>query len=106
MLYEVITLLEVHHVVIAQRPDEPVHELLGGEVADRAARIALADVPGDGVHQVGLAEADAGIEEQRVERRDIGFRDPARRRPGELVGLADDERIEGEAAVERSYNFV
>ena len=61
-------LLEGHGVLVAQRADELVHELFGRQVDDPAARLALADVPGDGVHQVGLAEPDAAIEEQRVER--------------------------------------
>ncbi len=53
------------------------------------------------MHQVGLAEADAAIEEQRVERDARRLGDAARRGVGELVRLADDETLEGEAAVER-----
>ena len=54
------------------------------------------------MHQVGLAEPDAAIKEQRVERaepdgRDGGLGDAPGGGMGELVRLADDEMIEGEA---------
>ena len=57
------------------------------------------------MHQMGLAEPDPAIEEQRVERHrahraGAGLGDPPRRGMGELVGLADDEILEGEARVE------
>ena len=63
-------------------------------------------MPGDRVHQMGLAEADAAIEEKRVERHrlfraDAGFGDPPGGGMGQFVGLADDEILEGEARVER-----
>ena len=64
--------------------------------------IALADRPGDGVHQVGLAQADAAIEEQRVEARaGRAFRHAAGAGMGEFVRLADDEGVEGEARLQR-----
>src|SRR5258708_21984722 len=64
------------------------------------------DGPGDGLHQRGLAGPDTAIEEERVERHravgaDRGFGDAPRRRMRQLVGLADDEILEGEARVER-----
>ena len=98
-------LLEAVHVLEAQRRDEAVHELLGGEVEDARLGIVLAHLPGDRVHQVGLAEADAAVEEERVEGDgaafDDAFRHPAGSGVRELVGLADDEIVEGAAAVER-----
>ena len=98
--------LEIHRIVLAQRPDEPVHELLGRKVDDGALGIALADVPGDGVHEVGLAEPDAAIEEKRVEGRRLSFGDAPRRGIGELVGLADDEAVEGAARIERRADLL
>ena len=97
-------LLELHRRLAADRGDEAVHELLGRHVGDRD-RVALApgQLQADRVHQVGLAEADAAIEEQRVEaraRRALG--DAAGAGIGELVRLADDEGVEGEALVERA----
>ena len=59
------------------------------------------------MHQMGLAEPDTAIQEQRVEavaRRPLG--DPARAGIGEFVGLADHERVEGEARVERQFRAV
>jgi hypothetical protein len=94
--------LELHGVVRAQRRDEAVHELLGRHVGDGEVRGLLAQRPGDGVHQVRLAQPHAAIEEERVE---AGLRRALRHAAGagmgELVGLADDEGVEGEALVER-----
>src|SRR3546814_7061499 len=58
--------LERHRVPEAQGTDELVHELLGGHVQHAALRMVLPQVPGDGVHQMGLAQADARSEERRV----------------------------------------
>ena len=46
--------------------DELVGELLAGGVDDALARELRRDRVPDGVHQVGLAEADAAVQEQRV----------------------------------------
>ena len=54
------------------------------------------------MHQMGLAEPDAAIEEQRIEagaRRLLG--DPASAGIGEFVRLADHESIECEARIDR-----
>ena len=99
-------LLEVHRRLEAQCADELVHELLGREVDDLALAGMPANVPGHGMHQMGLAEADPAIEKQRVERHRVkrggaGFGDASRGGVSELVGLADDEILESEARVER-----
>ena len=99
-------LLEVHCRAEPQRPNELVHEFLGRQVDHLAARGVHADMPGDGMHQMGLAEADAAIEEERVERHGMnragaGLGDPPGGRMRQLVGLADDEVLEGETRVER-----
>ena len=60
--------LEVHRRAEAQGPDELVHEFFGGQIDDLAARRLHADMPGDRMHQMRLAEPDAAIEEERVER--------------------------------------
>lgn len=51
--------------------DEMVHEVVSGQVDDVASRLRRAGRPGDGVEQVGLAQADArmdidGVEAHRV----------------------------------------
>ena len=48
----------------------------------------------DRLQEVGLAEADAAVDEQRVPARRGRVGDHARRRVGELVGRADDELVE------------
>ncbi len=57
------------------------------------------------MHQMGLAEADSAIKEERVERHrahraGAGFGDPPGRGMGQLVGLADYKILEGEARIE------
>ena len=82
---------------MAHRLNEQRHELLGRQVGDPTLRLGFADVPGDGVHQVGLAQTHTAVEEQRVEG-DLGALGHA---PGggvgEFVGLADHEVLEAEA---------
>src|SRR3954469_23137865 len=63
-------------------------------------------MPCDRMHQMGLAETDPAVEEERVERDRVigsgaGLRDPAGGGVSQLVWLAGDEVFEGEARVER-----
>ena len=58
------------------------------------------------MHQMGLAEADAAIEEQRVEGHGARLGDALGGGMGELVGLADDEILEGEARIERRAHIL
>ncbi len=55
---------------------------------------------GDRVHEVGLAEADTPIEEERIEGDRTALGNPAGSGMGELVRLADHEIVKGEARVE------
>src|SRR5207248_9001388 len=91
---------EAGHLVIAQRVDHLVGELLAGDVADGRLRLALLDLMPDGLHEVGLAHADAAIEEERV----IGLRWPLRdglaRCVRKLISAADDESVEGVARIQ------
>ena len=62
------------------------------------------DRPGDGVHQMRLAQAHAAIEEERIEaRKGRPLRHPARAGMGEFVGLADHEGVEGETPLKRRH---
>ena len=61
---------------------------------------AAQDLVRDRVHQVGLAEAHAAVEEERVVGAGGGLGDRARGGVGELVGGADDEGVEGEARIQ------
>jgi hypothetical protein len=93
-------LLEVDGGLFAERADEAVHELLRRHVDHRARGLALADVPGDGVHQMGLAQPDAAVQEQRVERHRGRLGDAPGGGVGELVGFADHETIELVAVIQ------
>ena len=55
----------------------------------------------DGVHQVGLAEADTAVKKQRVEADRAAFGHAAGGGMGKLVRFADDEAVECEAGVQR-----
>ena len=87
---ERLVLVGAHHVG---------HVGLGVDVADPGAGFAREDVVADRLDQVGLAEADAAVDEQRV----VGGRmvgDLHAGGAGELVGLAGDEGRERERRVE------
>ena len=94
-------LLEGHHVLVAKGANELVHEFLGREIDDLALGVARADVPGDGVHQVGLAKPDTAVNEQRIEGHGLGIGGPPGRGVSQLVGLADNEIVEREPWIER-----
>ena len=70
------------------------------DVANPRVRPLLGKMIADGMHQVGLAQADAAVDEKRVvgNARVLGDLDGSG--AGELVGLAGDEAVEGEPAVE------
>ncbi len=60
-----------------QRRDEAVHEAFGGEVQHLAVAVGVAG-PGDRLQQMRLAEADAGMDVERIEHHEVAA---ARRRP-------------------------
>ena len=94
-------LLEGQGVLGLQRVDEAVHEAVGGEVDHPAA--GLAGGVADAVQQVGLPQADAGVEVQRIVERALAVV------AGDAVGggmrqgvrTAEKEVREGQAGVER-----
>ena len=97
-------LLEGQRVLAAQRFDELIAEALGREIEHlRVGRPAL-HLPGDGVQQMRLAEADRGVDVERIEAGSF-----AERRFGDLrctgvrhaVRRADDEAVERVARIER-----
>jgi hypothetical protein len=72
-------------------------------VADDLFRVLRHDGIADGVDQVSLAEAGAAIDEQRV----VGTARVVRHLhgggPGQVVGLADDQVVEGEGRKEPGF---
>ena len=93
--------LESNGILGPERSHELKHELLRREVDDPLARLALLDMQGNGMHQMRLAQADAAVEEKRVEGNALSLRHPACRGIGQLVRLADNEIVECEAWIER-----
>ena len=96
-------LLEGERGLRAQRRDEAVHELLGGEIEHLALAGGIAG-PGDGLQQMGLAEADAGMDVERIEHHRVAAPGGGHLLGGglrERVGAADHEGVEGQAGVER-----
>ena len=61
-----ISVPKVLHLLLADGVDEVVGELLAGRIQDPLAGELGCDRVADGVHQVGLAQADAAVQEERV----------------------------------------
>ena len=87
----------------AERRYKAVHELLGREVEYLALACCISR-PGDSLQKVRLAEADAGMNIQRIEHHGVAAlraRDLFRRGMRERIRAADDEKVEGQAWVKR-----
>ncbi len=91
---------ECGHLVVAQRVDHVIGELLAGDVADGGLGLAPLHLMPDGLHEMGFAHAHAAIQEQRV----VGFGGTLGHGlaggVGELVAAADDEGVEGVAGIQ------
>ena len=85
-----------------ERAGETVHEFFGGEI-DHAPPLCRCGM-GDRLQQMRFAEADRGVDVERVEAHGLAGRgagDVLRRGIGELVRAADDEGREIQPPVER-----
>src|SRR5439155_865619 len=81
--------------------DDLVDELLGADVEDARLGSTLQHGVRDRLHQVRLAQAGRAVDEERVVRFARRLDDGVGRGRGELVRLADDERVEAVALIER-----
>ena len=88
------------HAIVADGVDHLVHESLGRDVGQLQIAIVLQHVLPDRVHQVGLAETDAAVDEQRVVGARRRFGDGAAGGVRELIRRSDDEGVEGVAGIE------
>jgi hypothetical protein len=88
-------------VSFPQGRDEAEHELLGRHQHDLRARPVAPIFVADGVQQVGLAAPGAAMDEERVEGDIVRAGERAGGVEGNLIGLADHERIETKARIER-----
>ena len=91
---------EVVDLALLDAGDELVGELLAGRVDDALAREARQHLVADGVHQVGLAEAHAAVQEERVVGVAGSLGHGQAGGVGQTVGRADDEVAERVARVE------
>ncbi len=96
-------LLERQRCLRFERGDEAVHELLGGEIKHLALGARVAG-PCHRLQQMGFAEADAGVDVERIEHHGIAapaFGDLTRGGVRQRVGAADHETCECQARIER-----
>ncbi len=80
--------------------DDVGDELLGVQVEHAGVGLVLEQLVAHGVHQVGLAQAHAAVDEQRVVHRARRAGHVQRRGAGHLVGAAGHQGVEGERRVE------
>jgi len=93
--------LEAVHRLVLQGPHHRAEELLGAQVHHPRARIVGEHRIAGGEHQVGLAQAGAAVQQQRVVAALAGPRRRLERRGAtKLVAAALDEVVEGVVAVE------
>ena len=95
-----VAALEGVAAVGVHRVDELVEERLRGDVAHLVGRVVVVHVAGDGLQQVGLAQAGVAVDEERVELagRHLGHRLGGG--VGEAVGPAGHEVLERVAGVQ------
>ena len=92
---------EVVDLLLQVGVDELYLEQVGGDVEHAQLGVELTEAVADGVDQVGLADAGAAVDEQRVERGLLGvLRNGSAHGEGELVGGALDEVVEGVGGVQ------
>ena len=87
--------------------DEAVHELLGRHIRDgHRSGESISQLPRDRMHQMGLAEADGTVEEERIEPwagRQFGH--AAGARVGEFVWFSDNETFERKTWIKGRRQF-
>ena len=95
-----VIVLEAIDGVAPDGLDQVLHELVRRDVADDRPRLALLDGVAHRLHQVGLAQPHAAVNEERV----VGAAGPVGhlqgRGPGQVVGLAVHEGGKGQPRVQ------
>ena len=91
---------EVHHLALAQRLDEAVHELLSAQKHNVEVWAQLAKLPSDSLHQVRLTKAHTTVKEEGVKHDTFALGDTLSCSEGHFVGLAHDELVERKTGVE------
>ena len=99
-VHAAVLFLEILRLLEADGIDEFVHEVFGGKVALAELGAVRRQVVPDGVHEVGLAEADSPVDVERVVGHGRLLGDGLGRGVGELVRRAGHEGVEGVAGVQ------
>ena len=99
-VYVAEAVAELHVPALLDGGNQLVGEVLAGDVEQALLRVLLLHIVADGVHEVGLAQAHAAVDEQRVVRVRRGLSHRQRRRMGEAVAAAHHEGVEGVLGVE------
>ena len=96
-------LLQRERAVVADRGSEAPHEVFGGQINDARTRTITDGFVGDRLQQVGLAEADRGMNVKRVEAHGVrrGLGNGLGSGESNAVRRAFNEGIEGVALVKR-----
>ena len=95
--------LEAERGLALHGGDEMVHEVVGGQIDDVLGGIGRLHGMGDGVEQVGFAQADGGMDIDRVEGHGIvggGIGDLLGNAKGHFIGFAGHEAVKGHARID------
>src|SRR6476469_9290591 len=95
-----ITLPEFDQITVLDRVDELVDEQLTREVDHLHVFPFRPDELADGLHQMGLAQTDAAVNEQRIVRSRGRLRDGETGCVRDFIIRADDERVKGVPRIE------
>ena len=87
-------------ITVTDGVDELVGEHLGGDIQHPGLGIRLQDIVGDGMHQMGLPQSYASVQEQRIVQFPGGLGHSQRRCMGEGIVLAHHEGVEGVTGVQ------
>src|SRR5262249_11899239 len=98
-----ITLSEFYQITVLDRVDELVDEQLTRDVDHLHVFPFRPDELADGLHQMGLAQTDPAVNEERIVRARRRLRDSETGCVRDLVVRADDERFECVSRIE-SWN--
>ena len=95
-IHRSVAFLELVDFIVLKRGDHLPDELFGAQVHDVGARVLLQHPVAGSLHEMGLADPGAAVDEQGIVVGVVGTRrDQHRRRSGHLVGFAFDEVVEG-----------
>jgi hypothetical protein len=97
-----VALAKLLQLAVLDRADVVVGELLRRDVENLEVLSVLLDEMPDRLHQVGLAQADAAMQEKRIVGPRRRVRHRLRRGMRELIVHPDDERLEGAARIKGS----